>query len=220
MALFYKILAFCLCIFILSCQNSHLGRLVEIETSPVPLQKLWFPELPSQYHLTHHVSIEWKNEQWDFLAVLKVEPQSFRLLLMDEFGMSLLDISGKGKKEFSVLKNLSPIHHPQIVENLINTVRLTFLSSRQFENLPLSLYQNQEGISFWVEERETWSAWGLQEQAPFGVRQGQGRHLLQNIFYDYSEGTLLGFPRKIEITYPEMDVRLEIRVLSLTPEKP
>lgn len=209
-------------ILLLGCHNLPNFGIMISEKSDTPV---WFSQLPEQYVIKHlaTLSVNGKTHQIDFIGYMLVKDKNFRLVAMNELGMTIFDVIAKKGQKPKFIKKFKKFHHPVLVNRLIDYIRLTFLSKNIGQNRSLSLYKSKKKTHVYVMEKDfTWCAWeqGIKPLRIFG---GKNRAIEYMIEYDYSESSIMGFPKKITISYTQYKMILQLKILSIkkkiVPEK-
>lgn len=203
------------------CYVPTFGRPAEFPKESLDLQKIWFAEMPRQYTMKHGVTIHFTGaqpKQIDFLGYMLVKDGNFRLIAMNELGLTMLDIYAKrGADKPVIVRKWEQLGNTEIVNRLAQDIYYTFCSRYELSAQPFSAYTTDARTQIFAATGPncTWRTWEVQEQRPYKIRHGQGHHEFASIAYDYTAGVISGFPQRVTVSYPHSGVYVQIQILSL-----
>ena len=186
-------------------------------------EKIWFPQLPGQYAVKHLVSMKLDaaagRQEQDWLAYLLVKNRDFRLLAMNELGMTLFDLYAAANKPVMLVKPSPVLANATITANLVQDIRQVFLGRSLLTQTAVDHYRSAAGGYTLVQRPapEQWCAWESADGQPQRIRCGHGTLLEKSITFDYRHGhSDFGFPKKITIHYHQTGLTIVITLLAIT----
>lgn len=203
------------------CYFPTFGHLTEPPKESPYLQKIWFAEMPGQYVMKHLVTVYFTRpqpKQIDFLGYMLVKDGNFRIIAMNELGLTVLDIyAERGADNPVIVRQWEQLGNVETVKRIAKDIYYAFSSQYEIRARPLIAYTADDHSQIFVAASPncTWCAWEIKDQQPNKIRHGRGENELSSITYDYTTGVISGFPKRITVSYPLSGVHVQIIILSL-----
>ena len=203
------------------CYFPAFGHRTEPPKESRYLQKIWFAEMPRQYTMKHSVTIYFTGpqlKQLDFLGYVMVKDGNFRLIAMNELGLTMLDLyAARGADKPVIVRQWEQLGNAEIVKRIAKDIYYTFASQYEIGAQPLIEYTTADHSPMFVATGPncTWCAWEIKDQRPNKIRHGQQGSESASIAYDYTDGTVRDFPKRITFFYPASGIHVQIQILSL-----
>ena len=201
-------------LFLAACASMPDFGLPIQEVPPGNAYTSWFSNLPSQYVMKQVVSLESSESRMDLMAYLLVKNECFRIVAMNELGMTLLDVYSPEKGNPVVVKASGRFAHPALVENMVRDIRMAFLSRYLLNEKGFSVYGSGESEILVSREEGLWHAWETKKGRPEKIRSGQKDVVFRTIQYSYGPDSP-GFPSDMRIHYPTAGVVLTLKIVSI-----
>ncbi len=203
------------------CHLPEFGTPGKCEEGFNRLQAIWFSNMPHSYVMKHFVSISFtKNQpkQIDFFGYVLVKNGDFRIIAMNDLGLTVLDVFSEKKAEnLVIVKKWDKIENTSILKQIAKDIYYIFSSQYELDKQPLPAYSTNDHSCLFLKKEEscTWHAWEMKDNRPFKIRHGEKGNENSSTTFDYSDGVVNGFPKKIAVVYPLSGVHIQIQILSL-----
>ena len=187
------------------CRMPTFGNVV-IETSTAK----WFTQPTPQFSVKHITNIIFdhnKNNEIDLIGYLMVKDNNFRLLGMNEMGMTLFDIYDEANKSLVTVKTFRDLEKYNVLQNIAEDIRLLFISP--FAEADTVFSDEKNNITY-VKNNDngSWIAWKINsESTPQQIVVGKCSEITKKIHFELGEGP---FFEKAFISYPGITIELEI----------
>ena len=205
-------------IFFCSCASvPYFGTPILEHHSLDRLKSSWF-HLPDQYAMKHLVVLKMKKQPpTEFIGYMFAKKQNFRLLAMNELGITMLDIYSEKDKKPWLIKSPGMLKNEQAIRRMVQDIRLTFLAISLPSDKQLDEYETKAHSRVFVRQmKNVWYAWEIMDNHPVSITCGKGKEILSVIRYDYQEGSgSFSFPNRVLMSYPLFGFSVELTIFSI-----
>ncbi|BBM86715.1 hypothetical protein UABAM_05102 [Candidatus Uabimicrobium amorphum] len=170
----------------------------------------WFTKPSSQFtvkHITNIIFDNDENNEIDLIGYLMVKNDNFRLLGMNEIGITLFDIYHEINKPLTTVKTFRDLEKYDVLQNIAADIRLLFLSPFDSAN---KIFTDDKKNTTYVKNNDdgSWIAWKISSTGvPQQITVGKCSDTIKEIRFQLGDGP---FFEKAFISYPGITVELEI----------
>ncbi|NUM36447.1 MAG: hypothetical protein HUU50_18050 [Candidatus Brocadiae bacterium] len=207
------------------CHFPDFGIRQELPDASNSLKNIWFSSMPSSCVMKHFVTISFSKpqpKQIDFFGYVLIKNGDFRIIAMNDLGLTMLDIFAEQKaSNLIIVKAWEKLGNPDIIKQIAKDIYYIFSSQYEIVKPDLTQYTTADNSQIFVikEDRCAWHAWETQNHRPFKIQYGRNGQEISSVRFDYSDGLIGGFPKKIAVSYPLSEVHIQIQILSLQPKE-
>lgn len=174
----------------------------------------WFTKSLRDFTVKHIIHITFERDpdnEIDLIGYLMVKKNDFRLVGMNEIGITLFDIYDQDTKPFVVVKSFAELEKYGVLSNIADDIRLLFLPS--IDN-PHQTFIDAQGKTTYLKRNEnSWVAWTRDyKQQPQKITMGECSQIHKEIRYELGNDT---FFEKAFIHYPQMGIHIEMEILKI-----
>lgn len=167
----------------------------------------WFTQPSTQFSVKHITNIIFdhdKNNEIDLIGYLMVKGNDFRLLGMNEIGMTLFDIYDEANKPLVTVKAFRDLEKYDVLQNIAEDIRLLFLSPQVDD-----VFSDEKSTTYVKNNDDgSWVAWKINsENIPQQILVGKCSEITKKVHFQLGDGP---FFEKAFISYPGITVELEI----------